>query len=326
MGRVTGRTVASSRPAPCVSGGGWAWGAVTLLLWAVLAPAGAETWCDHGAAADPAGTGAGGWFQVKTIVPGVFAISEPRQYEGVTSFLIVGSQRAILFDSGLGVASIAEVVLGLTSLPVTVINSHTHFDHVGGNREFADVRNLDEPYSHASARGEIAEALRAYASQTLAEDRVCGSLPAGISSREYAIPTWQIAAHVRDGETIDLGDRRLEVLRTPGHTPDSLSLLDRENGLLFTGDTYYSGEIYLWTPETDLAAYTAAIDRLAGLAPVLRKLLPAHGPPVVEPVRLLELQRALREIRSGAVRFEPADEGRRLFRFDHFSILTGGAG
>lgn len=259
-------------------------------------------------------------------MPGVFAISEPRQYEGVTSFLIVGSQRAVLFDSGLGVASIGDVVQELTPLPVTVINSHTHFDHVGGNREFTDVRNLDEPYSHASARGEIAEALRAYASQTLAVDRVCGPLPAGVASRDYEIPAWQIAAHVRDGETIDLGHRRLEVLRTPGHTPDSLSLLDRENGLLFTGDTYYSGEIYLWAPETDLAAYTASIDRLAGLEPVLRKLLPAHGPPVAEPVRLVELQKALQAIRSGDVSFQSTDEGRRLYQFEYFTILMKGPG
>ena len=313
MARVTGEIRLANRLAP---------GA--LLLWSILAPpAGAESWCEHAATLEPAEAGMGGWFQVEAIVPGVFAISEPRQYEGVTSFLILGSRRAILFDSGLGVASIGEVVLGLTSLPVTVINSHTHFDHVGGNREFTDVRNLDVPYSRASARGEIAEPLRAYASQTLAEDRVCGALPAGVVSRDYAIPAWQIAAHVQDGEMIDLGDRRLEVLLTPGHTPDSLSLLDRENGLLFTGDTYYSGEIYLWTPETDLAAYAKSIDRLAGLAPALRKLLPAHGPAVAEPRHLVELQKALQAIRSGDVSFESADEGRRLYRFEHFTILIG---
>jgi glyoxylase-like metal-dependent hydrolase (beta-lactamase superfamily II) len=266
------------------------------------------------------------WFEVHAVAPGVFAITEPRQYEGVTSFLIVGTQRAVLFDSGLGVASIGDVVQGLTPLPVTVINSHTHFDHVGGNREFTDVRNLDEPYSRASARGEIAEPLRAYASQTLADERVCGALPAGVTSRDYAIPVWRIADHIRDGETIDLGERRLEVLHTPGHTPDSLSLLDRERGLLFTGDTYYAGEIYLWAPETDLAAYTASIDRLAGFESVLRKLLPAHGPPVAEPRRLVELQKALQAIRSGDVSFESADEGRRLYRFEHFTILMKGSG
>lgn len=290
---------------------------VTAGLFLLAARAGAGSWCD----APPAGND---WFEVRGVEPGVFAISEPRQYEGVTSFLVVGASRAILFDSGLGVGRIGAVVERLTALPVTVINSHTHFDHVGGNGEFGDVRNLDEPYSRASARGEIGKSLRAYAKETLAEDRVCGALPAGVTSRDYAIPTWRIAAHIRDGETIDLGERRLEVLVTPGHTADSLCLLDRANGLLFTGDTYYSGEIYLWAPETEIAAYAASIDELAALEPGLKKLLPAHGPPVAEPRRLLELRQALRDIESGSADSEPADEGRLLYRFEHFSILTAG--
>ena len=257
---------------------------------------------------------------------GVFAISEPRQYEGVTSFLVTGADRAVLFDSGLGVADIRAVVRRLTSLPVTVINSHTHFDHVGGNREFEDVRSLDDPYSLASARGEVASALAAYASETLAEDRVCGPLPTGVTSRTYAIPNWRVSGHVRDGEILELGDRRLEILRTPGHTPDSICLLDRANGLLFTGDTYYSGEIYLWTPETSIADFTASIGKLARLEPGLKRLLPAHGPPVAEAERVLDLQKALQDIEAGRARSEPAPEGRRLFRFDHFSILMNQTG
>ena len=291
-----------------------------LLVAACTAHAGAESWCDP--IADPPDD----WFKVHAVAPGVIAISEPRQYEGVTSFLVVGSGRALLFDSGLGVASISDVVRRLTALPVTVVNSHTHFDHVGGNREFADVRNLDDPFSHASARGEVGDALREYAGETLEEDHVCGPLPAGVTDRVYELPTWRASAQVQDGEVLELGDRRLEVLRTPGHTPDSLALLDRANGLLFTGDTYYSGEIYLWSPETDVAAYTSSIDRLASLEPGLKALLPAHGPTVAEPRRLVELQKGLQAIRSGDVSFESTDEGRRLYRFEHFSILMKGPG
>jgi glyoxylase-like metal-dependent hydrolase (beta-lactamase superfamily II) len=208
--------------------------------------------------------------------------------------------------------------------PVTVLNSHTHFDHVGGNREFADVRNLDESYSRESSRGDIAGSLRAYARTTLDAEQVCGPLPAGVTSRKYAIPTWSMATSIRDGELLDLGDRSLEVLKTPGHTPDSICLLDRANGLLFTGDTYYSGEIYLWAPETDLADYVASVAKLASLQPDLKLLLPAHGLPFAEPRRLLELDEALRDIEAGTARFEPAADGRRLFKFGHFSILMKG--
>jgi len=301
-----------------------------LALAGFAASAGAESWCDAAPAPEFAAlekSDAGDdWFSVYAVSPGVFAITEPRQYEGVTSFLVIGSNRAVLFDSGLGVAGIRDVVRRLTALPVTVVNSHTHFDHVGGNREFEDVRNLEDPYSLASARGEVAQSLAAYAGETLAEDHVCGTLPAGVTSRRYAIPTWQVSGHVRDGEILNLGDRSLEILRTPGHTPDSICLIDRANGLLFTGDTYYSGEIYLWAPDTSVTEYTTSIGELAALAPRLKKLLPAHGPPVAEPGRLLDLHKALREIKAGRASPEAAPECRRLFRFDHFSILMNATG
>ena len=297
-----------------------------LSLLAFASSAGAESWCDAAPAPEFARLEEAGiehdWFKVYAVAEGVFAISEPRQYEGVTSFLVIGSKRAVLFDSGLGVARIGEVVGRLTTLPVTVLNSHTHFDHVGGNREFRDVRNLDAPYSLANSRGDVSKSLAAYASRTLDQDHVCGALPAGVTSREYAVPKWRIAAHVRDGERVDLGGRALEILGTPGHTPDSICLLDRANGLLFTGDTYYSGEIYLWAPETSVTEYTASIARLAALAPVLRKIFPAHGAPVAEPGRLRELQAALADIAAGRVAAEPAPENRRLFRFASFTILV----
>ena len=266
------------------------------------------------------------WFKVYLVAPDVYAINEPRQEEQVTSFLIVGSKRAVLFDSGLGIGRISDVVRKLTALPVTVLNSHTHFDHVGGNREFTDVRNLDEPFSAASARGDVGEALRDYAKDTLAEDRVCGSLPPAIKGRAYSMPTWHASAAVKDAERLDLGGRTLEVVQTPGHTPDSMCLLDAANGLLFTGDTYYAGEVFLWAPETDVAKYEASIERLASLAPGLRLLLPAHGPPVAEPAQILELRRALRDIDAGTVPFETTQRGRRLYKFGHFSILTSAPG
>src|ERR1700675_1155537 len=76
------------------------------------------------------------WFEVYRIRPGVFALYEPHQAEEVISYLIVGSRKALLFDTGMGISSIRAVVRQLTRLPITVLNSHTHYDHVGGNREF----------------------------------------------------------------------------------------------------------------------------------------------------------------------------------------------
>src|SRR5438874_9827637 len=100
----------------------------------------------------------------------------------------------------------------------------------------------------------------------------------------FEIRAAQITHCVEDGGHIDLGGRQLEIIFTPGHTPDSLCLLDRKHGLLFTGDTFYPGPIYLFTPEADFAAYARSVSRLAHLAPSLKLLLPGHNVPVAEPV------------------------------------------
>jgi glyoxylase-like metal-dependent hydrolase (beta-lactamase superfamily II) len=256
------------------------------------------------------------WFEVYRIRPDVYAIYEPHQFEEVISYLIVGQRRALLFDTGLGVASIRDVVTQLTTLPVTVLNSHTHFDHTGGNAEFSDILNEDTPFSRKNAEGQS----NIYSRDALAPERICGSLPAGVRPGAYAIRPWNVSRRIHDGEHIDLGGRDLELLFTPGHTPDSLSLLDRANGLLFTGDTFYPGPIYVFTPETDFEAYAKSVRRLAELVPRLKLLLPAHNVPVAEPDALLHLDTAVKQVQSGAAKFTVTDTHRE-YSFDGFSLL-----
>jgi glyoxylase-like metal-dependent hydrolase (beta-lactamase superfamily II) len=256
------------------------------------------------------------WFEVYRIRPGVFAIYEPKQFEEVISYLILGEKRALLFDTGLGVGRISATVARLTTLPVTVVNSHTHFDHVGGNAEFHDIWNRDLSFTQQNQRGET----NSYSGDALTPGRLCGSLPATLTSKSYSIRPWKSTHTLQDGERINLGGRELEIVFTPGHTPDSLSLLDRDDGLLFTGDTFYQGPIYLFTPETDFDAYTKSVARLVALKPNIKLLLPAHNLPTTEPSYLDHLADAIRQVRRGKAKYV-ATEGHREYSFDGFSLL-----
>ena len=256
------------------------------------------------------------WFEVYRIRPGVFAIYEPHQFEEVISYLILGSDRALLFDTGMGIGRISDVVARLTKLPVTVLNSHTHFDHTGGNAEFSDILDEDTPFTRSNEKGQS----NVYSRDALASGRICGKLPSGVQPDSYSIRPFHVSRRVKDGERIALGGRELEIIFTPGHTPDSLCLLDRKNGLLFTGDTFYRGPIYLFTPETDFNAYTRSVGRLAKLQASLTLLLPAHNLPVAEPVFLTRLADAVEKVRSGAAK-AVVTEGRREYSFDGFSLL-----
>src|SRR6476661_2627531 len=201
------------------------------------------------------------WFEVYKPAPGVFAIYEPHQSEETIGYLITGTKRALLFDTGMGISDVKKITTELTKLPIIVMNSHTQAE--------------------------------------IPPDQICGALPKGFDANSYTTRPWKITKYIHDGEKIDLGGRTIEVIPTPGHTPDAISLFDRANGLLFTGDTYYPAPIWLFRPETDLDAYAASIRRLAGLAPQVKVVMGAHNIPVASPTLLPRLVAAFDAVRAG---------------------------
>jgi len=258
------------------------------------------------------------WFDVYRVEDGVFALVEANQFQEAISYLIVGTERALLFDTGIGLVPIRPVVEQLTRLPIDVLNSHTHYDHVGGNAEFDRILALDTPYSRANQRGFT----HADLAGEVAPESFCHGIPAGVDTAGFHTRPWQPSRIVADGDTIQLGGRRLDVLHVPGHTPDAVALLDRANGLLWTGDSYYDATIWLYVPETDLDGYERAIARLAALTPTLNRLLPAHNTASADPAHLAAARDAIRKVRTGAVPGIEQSGNRMVFRFADFSVLT----
>lgn len=256
------------------------------------------------------------WFEVYKPAAGVFAIYEPHQAEETIGYLIIGKSRALLFDTGMGISDVKSVVKELTNLPVIVLNSHTHDDHVGGNWQFDTVYGMNTDFTRNNAKGS-----REDAQAEITPDQICGSLPKGFDREEYSTKPWKISTYIKDGDEISLGDRKIQVIATPGHTPDAISLLDSSNGLLFTGDTYYPAPIWLYRPETDLDAYDKSIRRLAALAPKVKLVLGAHNVPIASPEVLPRLVAAFDVVRAGKVKPEPESPGKVLYKVDGFAFL-----
>jgi glyoxylase-like metal-dependent hydrolase (beta-lactamase superfamily II) len=256
------------------------------------------------------------WFEVYEVAHSVFAIYEPRQSEGTISYLILGNERAVLFDTGMGIGDLKKLTSELTKLPIVVLNSHTHDDHVGSNWQFSTIYGMDTDFTRQSALGSSADAQK-----EIAPSEICGDLPAGFDAKTYATRPWKITKYIHDGESIDLGGRALKVIATPGHTPDAICLFDQANGLLFTGDTYYPGTIWLYRPETDLGAYGKSVQRLAALAPQIKTVLGAHDFPVAPAAVLPSLVADFEAVRAGKIAATPAGPGKVRYKSGEISFL-----
>ncbi len=260
------------------------------------------------------------WFEVYRISPGVHAIYEPGQFEEVISFLIEGEERALLFDTGLGIGDMRRVVDGLTDLPVAVLNSHTHYDHIGGNHQFDTVYATATAYTRQRASGSSPAEVAGF----LKEGWVWKPLPDGFDAARFRSRPFEITASVDDGDVIDLGGRKLEVLLVPGHAPDALCLLDRDNRILFTGDTFYLAPLYTHLEGSDFEQYADSAARLASLADAYDLAYTAHNVPAADGDYIVAMADAFRAIRAGSAGSFAETDGNREYFFDGFSIIVGG--
>ena len=268
-------------------------------------------------AALPLSAASDDWFQVYETFEGVFSIVEPYQYEESISHLIVGDERAILFDTGIGLLPIRPVVERITDRPVTVLNSHTHFDHVGGNAEFTSILAIDSDYTRANMAGFDHPRIAA----DFVPEAFCADPPPGIDLDLIHTRPWKASRYIQDGEVLDLGGRRLEILHVPGHAPDATALLDSENGLLFTGDTFYAAALWLFVPETNLDEYDRSITRLANIEKDVKYLFGAHDSARVDAGRLSRVRDAFHKLRSGDYS-GTEDDGRLVFIIDDIEFVT----
>jgi len=261
----------------------------------------AETafWLDHHNIVDPAtprlarGRMVDDYFAVQPIAPGVFAIGEPRYYQQNYAYLIAGQSRALLFDAGTGTRDIRPIVAGLTHLPLTVMVSHLHFDHLGGAPAFGAIDMIDLPSTRARVRADGRFTPGRWQWLGQADGR-----PA---------PTLRVSRWVAPNTAIDLGGRVLRVLSTPGHTPSSIAIYDPASHALFAGDFIYPTTLYAFLPGASLSAYQATARRLLQNLPQDTILWGAHccradeapSAPWLTMADLADLDRALTEVRAG---------------------------
>ena len=263
------------------------------------------------------------WFEVFRLTKNVYAVYEDGQFEEVISYLVLGEEKAALIDTGNGIGDIKAVVGRLTDLPVIVVNTHTHGDHIGGNYQFEEILVFETEFSKVRAeRGQTKEQMGHY----LDGDMVWKQLPDYFSPETWRINPFKVTRWLEDGDEIDLGGVVLEVIHTPGHSPDSICLLDRENKLFWTGDSFYPAPIYVYAPTTSLDQFIDSFEKMVSFYPYYDWVMPSHNEPEIEKHLIKECLEAAKRIKNGtAGQFtEGVASGIKVHRFDYdrFSLVV----
>lgn len=265
-----------------------------------------------------------GWFTITEVAPRTFAVTESlgrmdRFGPILThSYLLLGDERAALVDASHGIGDLRRAVETITRLPVKVLLTHYHFDHMGCAHQFDDVA-VSEIEAHLVSGEQTPEMQAATA-------RIAGRcrrpLPAQFSFDRYLIRPVSPSTRLRDGDRIDLGGRALEVLLTPGHSPGSMCFVDADGGLVLGGDTFNRGLITLDLELSDIDAYRLSLDRLiAAFGASSLLLLPAHYATPVAPDILAGLAAGIAEIAASTA--TPVDAGGWWqVDFDWFSVTV----
>ena len=201
---------------------------------------------------------------------------------GVRFFLLTGTKEALLIDSGMSVHNALDMAKELTDKPVKLLNTHADMDHTGSNGQFDSfyMGAADEPsYRARGGQGTV--------------------VPLG------------------DGDRLDLGDRPLEIIALPGHTPGSIAVLDVKGRVLISGDPIQDGNIFMFGPGRSMADYIAGLERLEGKTDLFDELWPSHGSFPVKPAIIPELIRGAKAVLAGEIPGETAELfGRRVRRCD----------
>jgi len=257
------------------------------------------------------------WFDVYELAPGTYAIYEPNQFEESICYLVLGDDRGVIIDTGNGIGDLRAVVEELTDLPVSVINTHTHYDHIGSNSQWDEVAVYDHPDEIARLRAGIDNArLQRY----ITDEYLWKPLPEGFDGATWTFPPTEPTTLMHDGDIIDLGGRTLEVIFTPGHAAGHACLLDTANRILFTGDHFYPGPLYAHETDVDIDLYIESNKKIATRVDEYDHVCAGHNDPWVDAEVIPRVSDAFETIFTGGGEFSE-DEGLRRYRFDGFDVL-----
>lgn len=156
------------------------------------------------------------------------------------AYLFLGEDKALVVDTMYESSNVLDEVRKITDLPLEVVLTHGHPDHIGGISAFSDCTiYIDEDDAYM--------------------------LPDGIK-----------ADYIKEGDKISVGDYEFEVIEIPGHTRGSIALLDKGTGILITGDSVQEGPVMMFDEECDMETYQKSMEKLEAYKDDVKYVFAGH--------------------------------------------------
>lgn len=204
--------------------------------------------------------------------------------ENVFCELLVGTEKAMLIDTGYGFGNLEEVVRNVTEKPLIIVNTHGHVDHTSGNCQFKEnvyisQQDMELCIRHNTKEMRKKSAMMAEHVMDYASGKEIYGLPEDFEIDKYTAGDSGHLIPVEDGTVFELGGITVQVLRTPGHTKGGISLWYQEENWLYVGDAA-NGFVWLFDEDaTDLETHIKSLDKIIALHP--EKIFGGHMPQAV---------------------------------------------
>ena len=257
------------------------------------------------------------WLDVRKIAPGIHVLTEAGRFH---AYLVEGDDHAALIDSGTGIGDLRAQVEKLTTRPVVVLNTHGHWDHIGGDHRFDQV-GIHAAEADRLRHPQVAQAAERFLRNLQQEG---GATPPETRFDEFQVEPMEPTFLLEQGQVIDLGDRQLQVWHTPGHSPGSVCFIDEAERLLFCGDIMYEGAILLHLAGGDPALMLQSYEVLAEMAWDINLVMPGHGRTPTDGRLILEVTDGLRRTLAGEVSLQKGVSthgAARIAAFDRFMFF-----
>lgn len=249
------------------------------------------------------------WFEINKIDTNTYVIQENKHWEKANCYLLLGDKFAVLIDTGMGISNIEKEILSITELPIMVLTTHVHWDHIGGHKYFDNFGVHKCELEWISERFPIPVDI---VKSNIMRDDI--EFPEMFNIEKYSIFNGTPSFIQKEGDIIDLGNRKLKIIHTPGHSPGHCCFYDMDKKYLFFGDLVYKGCLDMFYESTNPFHFLNSIKILESLD--IQKILPGHYDLNIDVEIINKIDNAL----TGLLNMKSKGYVKGLYKFEDFEI------